>query len=136
MSSPLPDDTLARIKELLTKVVILPSGRMYDPTGKFDRAIRQAAPALISRLEVAEARATAAEAALDRYRYAIHWMAADSWDVEHSGGEARARCEWARGEDRGSNLDNDQIAIIGQTFLATTGRTRAALTANPKGPPQ
>lgn len=150
---PLPADTLARIKELLAKdphkinaelFCILRNNAkalIYRLEAAEERAERAEAAAfnemlltrnLMAKIEAAEARAAAAEAALDRYRYAIHWMAADAWDAERSGGEARARCEWARGEDRGSNLDNNHIAIIGQAFLATTGRARAALTANPK----
>jgi hypothetical protein len=51
--------------------------------------------------------------ALDRYRYAVAFAAADSWD---GGPDMRQRLEWARANDPGGNLTNDRIAEIGQTF--------------------
>ncbi len=54
------------------------------------------------------------EEALNRYRYAITWVAADSWD--HCG-DCRARLEWALAMDPGERLTQDQIAAVGKTFL-------------------
>lgn len=62
----------------------------------------------------------ALRAALDRYRYVYAWWTADGHD---SGGEFRSRMHWARGEDY-HHLTNDEIAAIGQRFLACTGRHR------------
>lgn len=69
-----------------------------------------AATAVIERLEAA-ARHDAE--ALDRYRYAIAFAAADSWD---GGPDMRQRLEWARASDPGGNLTNDRVAEIGQIF--------------------
>ena len=56
--------------------------------------------------------------ALDRYRYAVEWVAADSWD--HCS-DCRARLAWARWSD-GEAMDPNQTATIGQIFLAAEGR--------------
>lgn len=77
LSNPLPDDTLARIKELLAK----------DPhkiNAELFCILRNNAEALISRLEAAEAKAAAAEAERDAlwedkddaYRQRMHLVAA------------------------------------------------------------
>ena len=60
-------------------------------------------------------RAAVRDAAMARYRYAIDWVAADSWD--HCS-ECRARLEWARSSDERSKLSSDELAEIGKTYLA------------------
>jgi Lar family restriction alleviation protein len=55
------------------------------------------------------------EEALDRYRYAIAWVGADSWD--HCD-ECRARLEWARSMD-GRRLSDDEIAAVGKQYLGS-----------------
>jgi len=60
-----------------------------------------------------EQRIEALEAALNRYRYAVQWAAADSWD--HCG-DCRARLEWAKASDR--RLDANEMAAVGQQFHA------------------
>ena len=57
--------------------------------------------------------------AIDRYRYAYRWWQSDAYDA---GGEMRARFNWAAGEDLTQNLTDNEIAMIGQQFLKTTGR--------------
>jgi hypothetical protein len=59
------------------------------------------------------------ERVLNRYRYAVIWASADSWEMS---GEARSRFEWARANDPGGLLSNDKVATIGAEYLQTTGR--------------
>lgn len=52
------------------------------------------------------------EEALMRYRYAIGWAAADSWD--HCG-ECRSRLEWASATDL-HPITSDQMAAVGKLY--------------------
>jgi hypothetical protein len=52
--------------------------------------------------------------ALNRYRYATEWAAAESWDNTE---EVRARFEWARALDPCGILSTGDLAHIGQDFL-------------------
>lgn len=67
----------------------------------------------------------AAEVALDRYRYAVEWSAADSWD---GCPECRARLEWARSLDD-KRLSVNEVAAIGKSFLQTFGMKQEGLDA-------
>lgn len=58
-------------------------------------------------------------AAIDRYRYAWHWWAADSFDGSW---EMRARFTWARGEDVEGDMTADEVARVGNQFLERSGR--------------
>jgi hypothetical protein len=58
-------------------------------------------------------------AALNRYRYAYAWWAADAFD---GGGEMRSRFNWAFGEDQHQRMTEDEVAKVGQQFLEQTGR--------------
>jgi len=62
---------------------------------------------------VAEVRALLA--ALDRYRYAVAWAAADSWDQSE---ESQTRFEWARSRDpvRVIDVSLDDTARIARGF--------------------
>ena len=51
--------------------------------------------------------------ALDRYRYAHQFAAADSWN---GGSDMRMRLEWAHSSDEGRHLTNNQIAAIGKLY--------------------
>ncbi len=91
--------------------------------GSHHRGIRddfhKARDALIERLRrTPPEREVATEEALDRYRYAIEWVAADSWD--HCV-DCRERLAWARQMD-GKHLTADEIAAIGQKYLGSTER--------------
>lgn len=58
-------------------------------------------------------------AALDRYRYAYTWWAADAFD---GGGEMRSRFNWAFGEDVHERMTEDRVAEVGKQFLEQSGR--------------
>jgi hypothetical protein len=53
------------------------------------------------------------EIALNRYRYAVIFAAADNWD---GGIDMRARMGWARALD-GKALTDDDVAAIGKQYL-------------------
>jgi hypothetical protein len=86
------DDIVARLRE------------------KPDRICAEAADE-IERLRASLPRA--GDEALDRYRYAIDWVASDSWD--HCS-DCRSRLAWARALD-GARLTADELAAIGQQYL-------------------
>lgn len=50
---------------------------------------------------------------LDRYRYAVHWISADSWDWCP---DCRSRLEWARSSDPDGQLSDNRAAEISKQF--------------------
>lgn len=60
----------------------------------------------------------ALEEALSRYRYAIDWVASDSWDFCS---ECRDRIRWARQHDPIDRLSNDDMAAMAKKYFAETG---------------
>lgn len=69
----------------------------------------------IKQLDALEAK----DAALDRYRYAVHYAGADAWD---GGSDIRKRFEWARANDTDGHLSDNEAAAIGKLFLSAEGR--------------
>lgn len=88
-----------------------------------DQALATACcPREVARLgEIARLRAAARQDAetLDRYRYAVSWVASDSWDWCPS---CKDHLVWARSMDEGSYLSQDKLAAIGKGWVDWSGR--------------
>ena len=67
----------------------------------------------MSEIERLTAEVARLETALDRYRYAVCFAAAEAWD---GAVDMRARFGWARGLD-GKEMTDNEIARIGQLYL-------------------
>lgn len=66
---------------------------------------------------------------LDRYRYAVDWLAADSWD---GCSDCRSRLVWARQLDD-KRLTADELANIGREYLRHEGRAYLAQAPDARG---
>ncbi|MBU6408057.1 MAG: hypothetical protein KGS44_13165 [Alphaproteobacteria bacterium] len=72
--------------------------------------------AMLTELQARRAADAKAVEALNRYRYAVSFLSADSWDMC---GDCRDRLQWARGVD-GEYLTEDQMVKARDEFFAAT----------------
>lgn len=106
----------------MNKGTPLPSTHRYprDVTDRLRRPAWMIPPARGAVLDEETTRRDMKDAAsvIDRYRYAIAWAAADSWD---GCDDCRQRLEWALSMDPHDVMNGDEMAEIGKTFFATVG---------------
>lgn len=84
-----------------------PGGSYPENDRRFIAAARTAVPALLAEVE-------RLREAIDRYRYATQWTAADAWDFCS---DCRERIRWAHAHDP-DRLSVNEVADIGKAFLS------------------